>query len=237
MESQEKTFIQTFFLQGDFQEDQEDTTFIFLDRRLNAVPSPVYYERLVRGGRVKEIPFTKNTTSSEIVDKLLSFFFGAWLVFELHSLLVTKKCIGIEKVTFDGIKTMTSTTPITLFTLKCEPGSGCKKILKIKGTRNYYFKTIGYCSRTKVKSSLILRRFYATWPDHLLTCQSEQAPIEGEQMIFSLLSQTGNLFTRGSTRLNELVTKMCTTILQAKGLRAYKNLHSLLSGSVAQIKT
>ena len=44
------------------------------------------------------------------------------------------------------------------------PGSGCKKHLKIKGTRNYYFKTIGYCSRTKVKSSLILRRFYATWP-------------------------------------------------------------------------
>ena len=28
----------------------------------------------------------------------------------------------------------------------------------------YYFKTIGYSSRTKVKSSLILRRFYATWP-------------------------------------------------------------------------
>ena len=26
MESQEKTFIQTFFLQGDFQEDQEDAT-------------------------------------------------------------------------------------------------------------------------------------------------------------------------------------------------------------------
>ena len=39
-----------------------------------------------------------------------------------------------------------------------------KKHLKIKGTRNYYFKTIGYCSRTKVKSPLILRRFYATWP-------------------------------------------------------------------------
>jgi len=49
-------------------------TFIFLDRRLNAVPSPVYYERLLRGGRVKEIPFTKNNTSSEIGDKLLSFF-------------------------------------------------------------------------------------------------------------------------------------------------------------------
>ena len=43
-------------------------------------------------------------------------------------------------------------------------GLGCKKHLKIKETRNYYFKTIGYCSRTKVKSSLILRRFYATWP-------------------------------------------------------------------------
>ena len=45
------------------------------------------------------------------------------------------------------------------------PGPGCKKHLKIKGTRSYYFKTIGYyCSRTKVKSPLILRRFYATWP-------------------------------------------------------------------------
>ena len=40
---------------------------------------------------------------------------------------------------------------------------GCKKHRKIKGTRNYYFKTIGYCSRTKVESSLILRRFHATW--------------------------------------------------------------------------
>ena len=43
-------------------------------------------------------------------------------------------------------------------------GRVAKKHLKIKGTRNYYFKTIGYCSRTKVKSPLILRRFYATWP-------------------------------------------------------------------------
>ena len=56
-------------------------------------------------------------------------------------------------------------------------------------------------------------------------------------MIFSLLSQTGNLFTRRSTRLNELVTNMSSTISQAKGLRAYKNLQSLLSGSVAQLKT
>ena len=43
-------------------------------------------------------------------------------------------------------------------------GRGRKKHLKIKGTRNYYFETIGYCSKTKVNSSLITRRFYATWP-------------------------------------------------------------------------
>ena len=45
-------------------------------------------------------------------------------------------------------------------------GSGCLKHLKIKGTRNYYFKTIGYCFRTKDKSPLILQRLYATgrWP-------------------------------------------------------------------------
>ena len=156
------------------------------------------------------------------------FVFGhGWSLNLIHSLLVAKKRIGIEKVTFDGIKTKTSTTPITLFALKCEPGSGCKKYLKIKG----------YSSRTKVKSSLILRRFYATWPDHQLTCQCEQAPIEGEQMIFSLLSQTGNLFTMRSTRLNELVTNMCSTISQVKGLRAYKNLQSSLSGRVAQLTT
>ena len=35
---------------------------------------------------------------------------------------------------------------------------------KIKGTRNNYFKTRGYCSSTKVKSPFIWRRFYATWP-------------------------------------------------------------------------
>ena len=34
-------------------------------------------------------------------------------------------------------------------------GLGNKKHLKIKETCNYYFKTIGYCSITKVKSSLI----------------------------------------------------------------------------------
>ena len=34
-------------------------------------------------------------------------------------------------------------------------GLGNKKHLKIKETCSYYFKTIGYCSITKVKSSLI----------------------------------------------------------------------------------
>ena len=57
------------------------------------------------------------------------------------------------------------------------PGSGCKKHLEIEGTRAYYFKTIGYCSRTKVKSPLIQRRFYATWP-------------WGVASIFFLLSQS-----------------------------------------------
>ena len=41
-------------------------------------------------------------------------------------------------------------------------GLGCKKHFKIKGTRSYNFETIGYCSRTKLKSPLILRRFNAT---------------------------------------------------------------------------
>ena len=48
--------------------------------------------------------------------------------------------------------------------LVTSPGAGYKKHPKIKGTRNYYFQTIGYCSRTKVKHSCILRRFYTTWP-------------------------------------------------------------------------
>ena len=49
-------------------------TVIFLDRRLTAVPSNVYYERLLRGGRVKEIFFTKNTTSHEMGGKILDCF-------------------------------------------------------------------------------------------------------------------------------------------------------------------
>ena len=36
-------------------------------------------------------------------------------------------------------------------------GRVAKNILRLKGTRDYNFKTIRYCSRTKVKSSLILR--------------------------------------------------------------------------------
>ena len=44
------------------------------------------------------------------------------------------------------------------------------KHLKIKGARNYLYKTIGYCFRTKVRRALILRKLYATWlwpPLHL----------------------------------------------------------------------
>ena len=49
-------------------------TVIFLDRRLTAVPSNVYYERLLKGGRVTEIFFTKNTTSQEMEGKILDRF-------------------------------------------------------------------------------------------------------------------------------------------------------------------
>ena len=41
-------------------------TVIFLEKRVTAVPSNVYYERLLKGGRLKEILFTKNTTSQEM---------------------------------------------------------------------------------------------------------------------------------------------------------------------------
>ena len=71
------------------------------------------------------------------------------------------------------------------------PGSGCKKHLKIKETRNYSFKTIGFCPRTKVKSPLILRRFYATWP----------------RVLFYSLPQSVSLSFRrvGKGRVNEVV--------------------------------
>ena len=44
----------------------------------------------------------------------------------------------------------------------CRPGSGCKKHLKNKKTRNYYFKTISFCSRKMVKSPYELRKSYLT---------------------------------------------------------------------------
>jgi len=49
-------------------------TVIFLDKRPTAVPSNVYYERLLKGGRVKEIFFTKNTTAQEMEGKILDCF-------------------------------------------------------------------------------------------------------------------------------------------------------------------
>ena len=44
------------------------------------------------------------------------------------------------------------------------PGSGCNKHLKIKGTRKLLFQNNRLYFQNKSKSSLILRRFYATWP-------------------------------------------------------------------------
>ena len=49
-------------------------TFVFLDKRTQAVPSKPYWDRLVSGGRVKEITFTKNTTPNEMGDKIKDSF-------------------------------------------------------------------------------------------------------------------------------------------------------------------
>ena len=45
-----------------------------------------------------------------------------------------------------------------------------KKHLKIKGTRSYYLKTIGYCVRTKVKNPLILRSSMQGGPGRQRSC-------------------------------------------------------------------
>ena len=49
-------------------------TFVLLDKRTQAVPSKPCYDRLVKGGRVKEIFFTKNTTADEIGEKIEDAF-------------------------------------------------------------------------------------------------------------------------------------------------------------------
>ena len=49
-------------------------TFILLDKRTQAVPSRPYWDRLVNGGRVKEIVFAKNTTAVEIGEKIKDSF-------------------------------------------------------------------------------------------------------------------------------------------------------------------
>lgn len=49
-------------------------TFVLLDKRTQAVPSKPYWDRLVSGGRVKEITFTRNTTAVEIGDKIKNSF-------------------------------------------------------------------------------------------------------------------------------------------------------------------
>ena len=49
-------------------------------------------------------------------------------------------------------------------------GRVAKKHLKIKGTRSYYLKTIGHCSRTKVKNPIILRSFMQAGPGRQRSC-------------------------------------------------------------------
>ena len=49
-----------------------------------------------------------------------------------------------------------------ILTKRTRVGWVAKKHLKLKGTRNYYFKTICCYYRTTVKSPIIVGRFYAT---------------------------------------------------------------------------
>ena len=49
-------------------------TVVLLDKKLQAVPSKPYWERLARGGRVKEIGFSRNTLAHQIGDKIKDCF-------------------------------------------------------------------------------------------------------------------------------------------------------------------
>ena len=107
-------------------------------------------------------------------------------------------------------------------TIRCSnhnlSGSLCIKHLKIKGTRNYYFKTIGYCFRTKVKSPLILRMSYATWPQTVnctmnkqITHHQHHCHFFGAKLSFSILqassfavSNTGVYLRQAGSKCNLL---------------------------------
>ena len=70
----------------------------------------------------------------------------------------------------------------------------------------FYFKTIGYCSRTKVNSSLILRRFYATWPWPLtlgLKCYYLWELYHAWVLVITLVLQTLPVQTWGLSELKK----------------------------------
>ena len=106
------------------------------------------------------------------------------------------------------------------------PGSGCKKHLKIKGTHNYYFKTIGYCSRTKVKSSLILSGFYATRPWALklsLKCYYLWELYHAWVLVITLVPSTDVASsTMGLVRINQIRAETKTIQVQ---LILYQSAH------------
>lgn len=49
-------------------------TFVFLDKRVKAVPNKKEYERLKNASRTRELAFTKNHTAGEIQLLLVSHF-------------------------------------------------------------------------------------------------------------------------------------------------------------------
>ena len=67
----------------------------------------------------------------------------------------TKPSFAIEKVIYAAHHIQLTSNQYHVIFLQVQ-GRVAKNILKIKGTRNFYFKTIGSCSRTEVKSPLIL---------------------------------------------------------------------------------
>ena len=49
-------------------------TFVHLGKRLRAVPSKKYMKKLVEAGRVKELAFTKRSSSADIKNLILANF-------------------------------------------------------------------------------------------------------------------------------------------------------------------
>ena len=76
-----------------------------------------------------------------------------------------------------------------------------QKPSKIERTYNCYSRTISYCSRTKVKTPLILRTFYATWP---MSNTVKARGKLGYQMTSRILNPNQFAYMAGQSTLSEL---------------------------------